>query len=184
MPVQIGASVHTFSDPVGFLSDCHRRIEMFLASLEAVGNVIDQPVTSEASQALEKALRYFRESAPKHNADEEESLFPRMRRVHSAEIQPAVEKLDALEKEHRWAEPLHEAIERIGRRFLAEERLQAREVEEFRRAVSALTRMYREHIRVEEEVVFPAAAEALADKDQAAIGNEMAARRKAPIPSG
>jgi hypothetical protein len=28
MPVQIGAKAHTFSDPTGLLSDCHRRIEM------------------------------------------------------------------------------------------------------------------------------------------------------------
>ena len=30
MPVQIGAQSHSFSDPTGLLSDCHRRIEMFL----------------------------------------------------------------------------------------------------------------------------------------------------------
>jgi hypothetical protein len=30
MPVQIGAKTHNFSDPTGLLSDCHRRIEMFL----------------------------------------------------------------------------------------------------------------------------------------------------------
>ena len=30
MPVQIGAQAHNFSDPTGLLSDCHRRIDMFL----------------------------------------------------------------------------------------------------------------------------------------------------------
>jgi hypothetical protein len=33
MPVQIGAQSHSFSDPTGLLSDCHRRIEMFLGTL-------------------------------------------------------------------------------------------------------------------------------------------------------
>ena len=43
MPVQIGAKAHSFSNPTGLLSDCHRRIEMFLSTLEAVASVIEQP---------------------------------------------------------------------------------------------------------------------------------------------
>jgi Hemerythrin HHE cation binding domain len=75
MPVQIGATAHNFSDPTGLLSDCHRRIEMFLRSLQTVasgGPKLDE----ERRRALDLALRYFREAAPKHTADEEESLFP------------------------------------------------------------------------------------------------------------
>ena len=82
MPVQIGAQTHNFSDPTGLLSDCHRRIEMFLGTLERVASVIDRPLTEETRPALESALRYFREAAPKHTADEEESLFPRLRQMH------------------------------------------------------------------------------------------------------
>ena len=43
MPVQIGAKTHNFTDPTGLLSDCHRRIEMFMGTLEAVAAVIDRP---------------------------------------------------------------------------------------------------------------------------------------------
>ena len=74
MPVQIGAPTHNFTDPTGLLSDCHRRVEMFLGTLEAVANVIDRPATEESRRALESALRYFAQAAPKHTADEEESL--------------------------------------------------------------------------------------------------------------
>ena len=49
MPVQIGAQTHNFSDPTGLLSDCHRRIEMFLGSLEGVASVIDRPLTEETA---------------------------------------------------------------------------------------------------------------------------------------
>jgi hypothetical protein len=48
MPVQIGAKAHSFSDPTGLLSDCHRRIEMFLKSLQHVAEVIHRPLTEEA----------------------------------------------------------------------------------------------------------------------------------------
>jgi hemerythrin-like domain-containing protein len=179
MPVQIGASVHDFSDPTGFLSDCHRRIEMFLGSLEAVARIIDRPASGESGRALETALRYFRESAPKHNADEEESLFPRLRRIQRPEMQAAVAKLDDLEREHRWAAPLHAEVERLGRKHLAGVTLSPAEIAEFRKAVGELAAMYREHIRVEEELVFPAAARALPENEQAEMGNERAARRRA-----
>jgi Hemerythrin HHE cation binding domain len=85
MPVQIGAKTHNFTDPTGLLSDCHRRIEMFLGTLEAVSKLIDHPATEETSRALASALRYFGEAAPKHTADEEESLFSRLRQIHHPE---------------------------------------------------------------------------------------------------
>ncbi|MDE3111065.1 MAG: hemerythrin domain-containing protein, partial [Acidobacteriota bacterium] len=90
MPVQIGANVHSFSNPMGLLSDCHRRMEMFLGSLEAVAKTIDQPLNEETARGLSAALRYFREAAPKHTADEEESLFPRLRGIHNADVQDAL----------------------------------------------------------------------------------------------
>jgi hypothetical protein len=64
MPVQMGARPRSFSDPTGLLSDCHRRMEMFLGSLQRVADVIDCPLNDEAQCALESALCYFRESAP------------------------------------------------------------------------------------------------------------------------
>lgn len=182
MAVQIGGDVHDFSDPTGFLADCHRRIEMFLGALEAVSTVIDQPLTEETRRALDSALRYFREAAPKHNADEEESLFPRMREIRDPEVRSAVAKIDKLEEEHRWAAPLHSEVERMGTIYLSGKSLSPEEVEGFRKAVTELASMYREHIRVEEEVVFPAAARRLSKDEQAAIGTEMAARRSVQVP--
>src|SRR5215472_18065664 len=101
MPVQIGSKSHSFSEPTGLLSDCHRRIEMFLTTLESVASLVDKPLDKQAQTALESALRYFREAAPKHTADEEESLFPRLRQVHRPEVESALAALNALEDEHR-----------------------------------------------------------------------------------
>ena len=81
MPVQIGVKSHNFTDPTGLLSDCHRRVEMFLGMLVAVADVIDHPVTADTGRLLDSALRYFVQAAPKHTADEEESLFTRLRQI-------------------------------------------------------------------------------------------------------
>ncbi len=81
MPVVIGAKPESgFRDPIGLLTDCHRRVERFLSVLVQVGaQTQGGSLTSEQRTALETALRYFRDAAPKHTADEEESLFPRLR---------------------------------------------------------------------------------------------------------
>lgn len=178
MPVHIGAKAHDFSNPTGLLSDCHRRIEMFLGVLQSIAGVIDRPLSEKAAKSLDSALQYFRQAAPRHNADEEESLFPRMRRICQPEMRSAVAKLKGLEKDHRWAAPLHEEIERLGRIRLSGGGLTGTEVAMFREAVDELAEMYRQHIPVEDESVFPVAAKLLPDADRKAIGEEMAARRK------
>jgi hemerythrin-like domain-containing protein len=178
MPVQIGMGVHDFTDPTGLLSDCHRRIEMFLNSLEAVARVADRPMTEESARALIVALRYFRESAPKHTADEEESLFPRLRQVQHPDAHSALEKLGQLEEDHRSAAPLHAEVDRLGQLYLSKGGLSIEEAKDFVNAVASLTSMYQQHISMEDRLVFPIAVRVLTRADQAAIGAEMAARRQ------
>lgn len=178
MPVQIGATTHSFSEPTGLLSDCHRRIEMFLGSLVRLSAMVDEPLAADSRSALEAALRYFRDSAPKHTADEEESLFPRLRQKRDAELQAAIRTLEPLEQEHRRANALHAEVDRLGRTCLETGPLSQDEARIFRQAVDELQSIYKEHIRIEDEVVFPVAGKTLSRADKFAIGSEMAARRK------
>jgi len=183
MPIQIGAKTHNFSDPTGLLSDCHRRIEMFLSSLESVAAVMDRPAEVETSRGLETALRYFSQAAPKHTADEEDSLFPRLRQNRSAEVESLFSQLDRLEDEHRWADPLHADVELLGARYLLTGSLSATEVERFRSAVASLTALYKRHIILEDTVIFPLAARLLTKSEKMEIAEEMARRRSvAPAP--
>lgn len=184
MPVQIGAKTHNFDDPTGLLSDCHRRIEMFMGALQAVATLIDHPQTEETRSALATALRYFSEAAPKHTADEEESLFPRLRQMHQGELQSAISDLQNLEEEHRWAAPLHAEIERLGKQYLANASLSPAEVETFRAAVASLAAMYKRHISLEDSRVLPLAARLLSPADKMEIANEMAARRNVKLVTG
>lgn len=178
MPVQIGAKTHSFAEPTGLLSDCHRRIEMFLGSLERVGRVLEQPLAPEVRAALEAALRYFRDAAPKHTADEEESLFPRLRKIHQAEVEAVLEKLEPLEQEHRRADSLHLEVDKVGRRCLEQGQLSAPDAKRYREALAELASIYKEHIRIEDEVVFPVAGRVLSQGDRSAIAREMDARRR------
>ncbi len=181
MPVQIGVKSHSFSDPTGLLSDCHRRIEMFLGTLERVASVIDRPLTEDTRPALESVLRYFREAAPKHTADEEESLFPRLRQMHLPDIENAIARLELLEHDHVLAGSLHAEVEELGQRYLTIGSLESVDAEAFRKAISSLVSIYKQHISIEDNVVFPLAARLLSAADKTAIANEMAVRRKVKI---
>jgi hemerythrin-like domain-containing protein len=181
MPVQIGAKTHSFTDPTGLLSDCHRRIEVFLETLAAVGKVMDKPPSEDTARALQTALVYFRQAAPKHTADEEESLFPRLRGREEAELKSALSTLDRLEKDHDTVSPLHAEVERLAEMYLETGSLSASDIQAFRTAVASLQEIYREHIRVEDSTVFPLAARLLNESEKSAIAQEMAARRKVPL---
>ncbi len=182
MPITIGAKPGSgFRDPMGLLADCHRRIESFLSVLirvasEAKGGIL----RAEQRSALETALRYFREAAPKHTHDEEESLFPRLRSLDRPEVNVSLAKVDTLEREHVEMERLHAEVDRIGQAWLAAGTLPSTDAQRLSELLSILDRSYRGHIEIEERDIFPVAAAALAEADRMEIGNEMAKRRGLP----
>jgi hemerythrin-like domain-containing protein len=179
MPVIIGAKKESgFSDPIGLLGDCHRRIERFLSVLIHVATQARGERLSEEQRASwETALRYFREAAPKHTADEEDSLFPRLRQIARPEVQALLERVDVLEQEHARAAQNHEAIDQLGQTWLKEERLSAEQASRLIALLRELQDLYQRHIALEDAEVFPAAAAVLSDAARRDIGREMAARR-------
>jgi hemerythrin-like domain-containing protein len=185
MLVKIGQPAdHGFDAPIGLLSDCHRRIERFLAALvtiagEARGRALDR----RDRDVLESALAYFSTAAPRHSADEEESLFPRLRSSDDPEGRAAVETLRYLQADHRVAEQHHEAVDLLTRRWLAQGALSPGDTTSLLDHLTALDTLYRAHIKIEDEELFPAAGRILTPEDLEAIGREMAARRHVPFES-
>jgi hemerythrin-like domain-containing protein len=176
MPVVIGAKPESsFRDPIGLLKDCHRRIERFLAALSEVSR--QSPLKAGQRAALDTALRYFREAAPKHTADEEETLFPRLRSINNGEARAVLAKVDSLESDHAKADTIHAEVDRLGRKWLASGTLSPGESKEFAALVAELQELYRSHIGVEENEVFPVASALLEKPDRESMGVEMAARR-------
>src|SRR5688572_30670201 len=118
--IQIGEKPSpTFAQPLELLSDCHRRVERFLPALIIVSQQCKGgPLNPLQRTELETALRYFREAAPKHTADEEESLFPRMGALGTEEVKLALERISSLESEHQVAKGAHAIVERLGESWL------------------------------------------------------------------
>lgn len=179
MAVQINAKpLAGFDRPLDMLVDCHRRIEHFLdVIVRVVERYASQRLDAEGRQALAASRHYFANSAPKHAADEEQSLFPRM---HSAgAIEPAMnELLERLQQDHRTADDLQARVDRVLEQWLAlDELLPADLLNTLRVDLAELKRHYAAHIHIEEEQIFPSAAKGLTTSQLGEIGAEMRTRR-------
>jgi hemerythrin-like domain-containing protein len=176
MAIQIGAKPDSgFDDPIGMLKDCHRRIEHFLNIISVVVvRAQARSLSQEESSAIEAALQYFRVGGRRHAADEEESLFPRMR---SDAALASLPELGELEIEHREANRLHGDIDALYAEWIRFGPLKTEDEHRLASATQRLESLYREHIEMEESVVFPRAAETLDGKTIALIGQEFRARR-------
>lgn len=177
MAIQIGAKPDSgFDDPIGMLVDCHRRIERFLHILCVVAErAAGRALAADETAAVQSALKYFREGGARHTADEEESLFPRLREEFAAH---KVEGLSGLENDHRSASDLHAEADALFSAWMAAGSLSAEDAQRLRDGMDRLKRLYAEHIEVEEKIIFPRAAEVLDSRTIAAIGQEFYARRK------
>jgi hemerythrin-like domain-containing protein len=184
MPVQIGQKKESdFGDPLGLLSDCHRRIERFLAVLIKISQKRNGgTIPPEERTSLETALTYFRNSAPKHTADEEDSLFPRMR--SSEEAAAARECLARLEGDHVTASQDHQIVDSLGRVWLDQGALTSEQAGELNSALERLGVLYARHIAIEDNELFPLAGRMLDATQLSQVGQEMAQRRGVTTPEG
>jgi hemerythrin-like domain-containing protein len=166
-----------FDNPLQVLRDCHRRIETFMTALVRLNGVAKgAAISGEDREALRTALRYFREAVPKHTEDEEVSLFPRLRRQKDSRLLPVLARIESLEEEHVCCDRIHGELDAIGRLWLKEGSLPSPEASQLFALTAQLRDVYRHHLAIEEDEVFPAAATALAESEIRALANELAYR--------
>jgi hemerythrin-like domain-containing protein len=179
MPIQIGQAEPGCDDPIGLMTACHRRIERFLETLcYAARQCGGRALAPEEREAIERALRYFREAAPKHTSDEEEDLFPAL----VATLPEVAAPVERLEADHMRAAALHAEVDCLGEQWVQTGELSETDLGAFRKATAELELLYAGHIQVEEGEVFPRADGALDKNQLEAIGRRMAARRGVPFP--
>jgi hemerythrin-like domain-containing protein len=176
MAIQIGRKAEgSFREPLQLLSDCHRRIERFLQQLIHVAEQTQGDGLNEAYRdELDTALRYFENAEPLHTADEEVSLFPRLRAKKNEEADRIIATLEA---DHDVVGELHRRVGEIGRKWLEQGYLEKQELRELLEKLYFLRTTYHQHIGIEDRVLFPVAATLLSAEELEAIGREIADRR-------
>lgn len=180
VPIQLNAQpLADFDRPIDVLEDCHRRIERFLRMLQAVvmAATNDGRMTEDAADALQVSLRYFRNAAPKHTADEEESLFPRMRATGDPRVAKVLAKLEQLEQDHVRAKDLHAIVDELGMRWLHAGALSREELASMGDTLAELREIYVSHIDFEDSVVFHLARDVLGADELVGLAAEMKGRR-------
>ncbi len=184
MPIQIGRPAeHGFDEPLGLLSDCHRRIERFLGAMLIVAKrARGRSLDAGDRDVLGQCRHYFATAGPRHTADEEESLFPRLRASSDERARAALQTLESLEADHREAEQRHARVDALLDRWLAEGQLSDSDTNVLIADLDALHSIYSRHIAVEDQQLFPAAARSLSADDLRAVGREMADRRGVAFP--
>jgi hemerythrin-like domain-containing protein len=176
MAIQIGAKPDSgFDDPIGMLKDCHRRIESFLGILcVAVDRAQGRSLSGEERDAIKAALQYFRTGGQRHTADEEESLFPRLRKSDAKSF----EEIDGLEDDHHEASDLHGTVDGLYSTWIEAGLLGSEATQQLLSQTARLNQLYSDHIQVEETIVFARAVQVLDSHAIAAIGTEYRFRRK------
>lgn len=187
MAVQIGARPDAgFEDPIGMMTDCHRRIERFLDILGRVARYArGRALTTEEAAAIDSALIYFRTAGPRHTEDEEQSLFPRLLATaapgtttpEGGRVAQLADSLASLESDHHRATELHQEVDALYQRWQSSGTLATREATALEFATGELGRIYSTHIAIEEGLIFPRAADLLSRRDLTAMASEFRSRR-------
>ena len=153
-------SPNSGDEPLAALLHCHEKMRERLETLErAAAALATDP--EPAFAALREVLDHFAKAGARHTEDEEGSVWPRVR---SAALDPV---LDDLSTEHRAVEAIQLSLrDTVTRKVADESAAHAR----------AFAEAYREHMRKEEEHVFPA-IQSLDGAEVRAIAIEMRLRR-------
>ncbi len=170
-----------FTDPLRLLVHCHERIEAQLAALERAAAILragDRQSLPRVFGAIDAACAHFAIPGVKHTEDEEISLFPRLREHGGSAGEDALAVMAELESQHRTAEKLHVEFDEFVSSLPRDGSADTRELDCFSELVTELTALYRPHILLENNFVFPIAGRVLPANEIQGLGEEMRARRK------
>ncbi len=164
----------TLHRPADHLLACHRRIEERLDILERAAFQLPNR-REEALMAMGNVFRFFESNGTWHTADEEESIFPRLRgRLEDSEVQ----LLNALEMEHRQVEVLYADVKDFYMELVTLPIGPAEAmIEPLQNSIMRLHELYRNHIAAEEATFVPLVRERLDTDQLATISVEMRLRR-------
>jgi len=154
------------------LTTCHEHIQERLLVLENAGiELLDGGDLGDPIMARFGAVLAFLDVAiPIHSADEEESLFPRLRTRQPFADHPGGTPMDQMEHEHREHGDAKQELKVA---------LVKRDAAVAGRCALAMVKDYRDHIAKEEECLYPMAREIITDEAALSeMADEMRARRR------
>ena len=145
-----------FEAPFEMLSACHERVERMLDLLARLrSHLLTNGCDAQAATAATDVMRYFDLAAPQHHLDEELHVFPAVLALHDGRLGLLVVRLqrDHRDMEKRWA-AVRQALARVAHAD-AKNRRPFSDVDQA--DMDAFVTIYKDHIKAEEEQVYPQA---------------------------
>jgi len=161
-------------DAVDLLIGCHQRIRHFtdLAAKLAHGLGVSP---NEVREAAASVHRYYSLSLPLHEADEDQTLHPRLNAVADEPLRHA---LLAMGDQHQAIDELIERLLPLLTLVRNNPSVIGEVGGEMCSVTKALDEVFRGHLQMEEEAIFPAIRNLLPDAVCQEMLREMQARRK------
>ncbi|MDT9000369.1 hemerythrin domain-containing protein [Paucibacter sp. APW11] len=177
MPQVAQQAGSSYEAPFSLLSACHDKVNDSLALLQRLlQHLREQGLDREARDAAQQVLRYFDIAAPLHHEDEELHVFPAIDALGDLTLGKACQRL---RDEHQrliaqW-EVLRAQLFQVGR--LADGDVPPVLLDLLGRAAETFVKTHEQHLKTEDELIFPCAQSLLSPEAEAAMGQEMSARR-------
>ena len=160
-------------DAVDLLTGCHDRIRHFTGVAVKLAHA-QSAAPDEVRQAAAGVHRYYTVSLPLHEADEEQTLRPRLEGISDEKVRHA---LVAMSDQHMAIDELLERLLPLLLMVQNNPDALAAAGGEMCAITKALDEMFRAHLQMEEEAIFPAIRSALPANEQAQMMDEMQKRR-------
>lgn len=162
------------SGPREMLQDCHARIRHFMHLSRTLAEARGAS-EAQVAEAAESVFRYFKYALPLHEADENETLYPRLRDAAplGTPLRDAARAM--VEQHHAIDELVAELLSLCDSIRCNPERLPAA-APALQQVAEALERVFATHLHMEETVIFPSLAQ-LPAAELEAMAREMQQRR-------
>ena len=180
MNLQISSQAQTPAaeqDAVDMLLACHNRIRSFTAIAHRLATV-QGAAPAEIANAAAAVHRYYTVALPLHEADENETVYPRLRDAIAASGAPP-DAVEAMVEQHG---PIDELIAQLVPLWEQAQRAPQQLPDlapQMATRCARLQELWQEHLALEEETVFPAIRRLLDPATLRQMRDEMRARRQA-----
>lgn len=161
---------------VELLVACHQRIRHFSGVAVKLAHAQGKP-EAEIVQAADGLFRYFTVALPLHEADENISIHPRLRRALPAN-ELAGPAADAMVDQHLAIDELVERLVPLWVLLKSDPAKQEELSSEMCALAGRLSGIFESHLKMEEETIFPALEKYLSEEELSQIVSEMQDRRK------
>ncbi len=174
--IKTNTSVAASQDAIQLLQACHQRIRHFSGVAVRLAHA-QGASEEEIVQAADGLYRYFTVALPLHEADENISVHPRLKKA-APQGELAGPAADAMVDQHN---AIDELVERLVPLWVLLRRNPAKQPElagEMCAIAGRLNEIFESHLKLEEEIIFPALQKYLSPEQLSHIVHEMQERRK------